>query len=185
MTSLTTPSLFVAIDLEFNQPSGTLIQVGAVVGDTHSGSVIDRFCELCNPGEPLEPRIAKLCHIDPLELQQARPLPEVFESFTHWLNPYNGQRHLNPLTWGGADGHSLCEHAQREPGALFGRRWLDVKTLYTGYAMAQGQKGFGGLASALKVVGLRFQGQKHNAADDAANTFHMFCRLLALMRRDA
>lgn len=178
------PTLFLALDLEFNQPSGALIQVGAVLGDLDSGQVRARFCELVNPGEPLEPRIAKLCGIDAGALAAAEPLESVFEAFETWLGQFGDARHLNPLTWGGSDAHTLCERAGK-PTDMFGRRWLDVKTMFTAYCMAQGGAGVGGLANAMKHVGLRFQGKKHNAADDAANTFLMFRRLLELMRRPA
>lgn len=152
-----------------------------MLGDLPSGQIRARFCELVNPEEPLEPRIAKLCGINPAALSQAAPLATVYSAFEAWLTPYNAERHLNPLTWGGSDAHTLCEKAG-QPSDLFGRRWLDVKTLFTGYCMANGEGGVGGLANAMRHVGLRFQGKKHNAADDAANTFWMFRRLLELMR---
>lgn len=176
------PNLFVAVDLEFNQPSGALIQVGAVIGDVRTGTEVARFCSLVNPNEDLNPRIEELCRISPVELSAASSLSEVFERFQAWLTPFDAERHLNPLTWGGADGHTFCEKAG-QPAVVFGRRWIDVKTLFTGYSLANGRPGHGGLASSMRAVGLRFQGQKHNAADDAANTFLMFHRLLQLLKR--
>lgn len=173
------PPLLLALDLEMNQPSGRIIQIGAVVGDRLTGKVVSHFAVLTHPGEPLEQRIAKLCGIRPQELETAGSLEEGFAAFERWLQPFDEQRTLNPLTWGGGDTLELCRqlgHGQRH----FGRRWLDVKTVFTAYQMARGEVGFGGLARALTKVGLRFEGRKHNAADDAKNTFYMWHRLSQL-----
>jgi inhibitor of KinA sporulation pathway (predicted exonuclease) len=171
---------YVALDLEFNQPSQRIIQVGAVIGRVATGQVLNRFSVYVNPDEPLSPKIADLCGIAPGVLEIAGDLAEAYEHLENWLAPYAGERRLNPLTWGGADAHMLLEALGYNDGStgLFGRRWVDVKTVYTAWQDAQGLPATGGLASSMKRLGLAFQGRQHDAADDALNTFRMYARLI-------
>jgi len=181
---LTCRPLLLALDLEFNQPSGTIIQVGAALGDMQTSVIVDKFSALVNPGEPLEPRIAKLCGIREAELTGAGTLEQAYQGLMAWLAPYEAQRELNPLTWGGEDAHTLCEKVG-VPATPFGRRWIDAKTVYVTLCFAQGRAGRGGLAHALTKLGLAFEGKKHNARDDAVNTLRAYFRMLALLRGPA
>ena len=52
-----------SLDLELNQPSGKIIQIGAVVGDTETGEITQRLRIYVNPGEPIAPFITELCAI--------------------------------------------------------------------------------------------------------------------------
>lgn len=175
---------YVALDLEFNQPSQRIIQVGAVIGRIDSGEVLSRFSVFVNPEEPLSPRISELCGITPETLAVAGTLPQAYEQLTDWLAPFAQERRLNPLTWGGADAHTLRDALGYDDGSvgLFGRRWVDVKTVFTAWQDAQGLSPNGGLAPSMKRMGLVFQGRKHNATDDALNTFRMYVRLLQALR---
>jgi inhibitor of KinA sporulation pathway (predicted exonuclease) len=65
---------------------------------------------------------------------------------------------------------------------LFGRRWIDCKTLYVSRCFARGEKHQAGLAKAMTKVGLRFDGRKHNAMDDAINTFFLYCKLIGELK---
>jgi inhibitor of KinA sporulation pathway (predicted exonuclease) len=60
----------------------------------------------------------------------------------------------------------------------FGRRFIDVKTVFISYQWANNFKHQAGLANALTKLSLNFQGKKHNAKDDAKNTFLIFHELL-------
>ena len=51
------------LDLELNQPSGKIIQIGAVVGDTDNGDILDRYRAYVDPGEPLQQFIIDLTGI--------------------------------------------------------------------------------------------------------------------------
>lgn len=173
-----------ALDLEFNQPSQRIIQVGAVIGRVDTGEVLSRFSVFVNPEEPLAEHISELCGIAPGVLETAGSLPEAYQHLTAWLAMFADERRLNPLTWGGADAHNLRDAVGLDDGStgLFGRRWVDVKTVYTAWQDAQGQQSTGGLAPSMKRMGLAFQGRKHDAADDALNTFRMYARLLQVIR---
>ena len=45
--------LIVALDLELNQPSRRIVQIGAVLGNVRTGSVVSQFDVKVDPGEPL------------------------------------------------------------------------------------------------------------------------------------
>jgi hypothetical protein len=45
--------LIVALDLEMNQPSGRVVQIGAVLGNVRTGEVVSQLDLKVNPGEPL------------------------------------------------------------------------------------------------------------------------------------
>lgn len=176
-------SVYVALDLEMNQPSGRIIQLGLAVGNVATGELLGTFSRYVNPGEALSAHVAELCHVDAATLATAPSLDEAFASLSEWLAPHAPHRQLNPLTWGGADAQSLREQlGATEESWPFGRRWVDVKTAFVAYQNSRGVNHFGGLANSMRKVGLKFEGQKHNAQDDAVNTWRMYVRLLELIR---
>jgi len=172
--------LIVALDLELNQPSGRVVQIGAVLGNLRAGKVVSQFDVKVNPGEPFSLRIAELTGISPHEIESARGLAEAGQALAAWLAPRDSVRLLNPLTWGGGDTETLRSQLGVESERwIFGRRWIDVKTLYVAWRMAQGKDISGGLARAMTKLGLSFRGRKHDALDDSLNTFRMYRALLA------
>ena len=94
---------------------------------------------------------------------------------------------VNCITWGGGDSQELLgQLTANNPeftGWCFGRRWLDAKSIYVSYRLANGLPIQGGLAKSMTKVGLKFEGQKHNALDDSENTFRMYCTLLWKMKQ--
>ena len=172
------PELLVSIDLEMNQPSGKIIQVGCALHDRNTGLPVEMFFRFVNPGEPLDDRIAKLTGTTQDDLDRAGTLNDVYQQLVSWIAPYDEKRALNPLTWGGGDAECLRDQLGLDGERwLFGRRWIDVKTLYTCWRWANGHAGDGGLARAMTKMGLRFEGRKHNALDDAINTFRIYSKL--------
>jgi inhibitor of KinA sporulation pathway (predicted exonuclease) len=176
--------LIVALDLELNQPSERIVQIGAVLGNVRTGEVVSHFDAKVNPGEPFSSRIAELTGLSALELESAPSLAVAGEALATWLTARDSVRILNPLTWGGGDTVILREQlGLSEERWMFGRRWIDVKTLYVAWRMAHDREISGGLAKAMTKLGLAFQGRKHNALDDALNTFRMYRALLAEFRK--
>jgi inhibitor of KinA sporulation pathway (predicted exonuclease) len=177
--------LIVALDLELNQPSGRIVQIGAVLGNVRSGEIVSHFDAKVNPGEPFSSRIAELTGLNALEVESAPSVAVAGEALVAWIRPRDSVRILNPLTWGGGDTVALREQlGLSEERWIFGRRWIDVKTLYVAWRMAHYQEISGGLAKAMTKVGLAFQGRKHDALDDALNTFRMYRALLAEFRKN-
>ncbi|HEY1890024.1 MAG TPA: 3'-5' exonuclease [Steroidobacteraceae bacterium] len=173
----------VSLDLEFNQPSGRIIQIGAVLGRVSTGEVISLFETKVNPGEPLSDMIAALTGIDADELDAAPDIFTAGRNLAIWLRQWDSVRQLNPLTWGGGDTQVLrTELGVNDERWLFGRRWIDVKTLYGAWRTAQGKEGAGALAKSMERLGMTFVGRPHNALHDSLNTFTTFRALLAEFR---
>lgn len=171
--------LIVAIDLELNQPSNKIIQIGAVIGDLRSGEVVSSFSTFADPGEQLSAEIVKLTSIKQSDVDGAGALLDAYGSLVEWMAPYSELRQREALTWGGGD----TTHLFQQLGApfdqwVFSRRWTDAKTVFSAWRMAQGRPWDGGLARAMTKLGLVFEGRKHHALDDARNTFRIFYRLL-------
>jgi inhibitor of KinA sporulation pathway (predicted exonuclease) len=179
-------NLLVALDLEMNQPSGRIIQIGAVLGNIETGEIVSKFDAKVNPGETLTPEIVALTRIKQVDVDAAPALAEAYQALLAWLAPYEDLRVLNPITWAGGDTEAIREQLGLEiEGWAFGRRWIDAKTLYVAWRMAQGKDIAGGLARAMTKLGLAFQGQKHNALDDAKNTFRIYRALLQEFQKNA
>ena len=172
-----------ALDLEMNQPSGKIIQIGAVIGDTDTGEISQRLRIYVNPGEPIAPFITELCDITQKEIDdQGIPLYDAYLQLKEFHLKYS--TFLNCLTWGGGDSQAIYDQLtldQRDEGC-FGRRWIDAKTIYVSEQIARGQPVQGGLAKVMTKYNLKFNGRKHDALDDAENTFRLYHDMLVRMR---
>lgn len=172
-----------SFDLEMNQPSGTIIQVGYVVGDTDTGEILNRGCHNIYCEEEIAPRIELLTGVTQHDVNKGISLVDMYKILVDVHQKYNCFR--NPLTWGGGDSHELKTQLRvagvKDPH-LFGRRWIDAKTLYVSYRLANGKPPQGGLAKAMLRLGLKFDGRKHNAGDDAYNTFLIYLKLLKFFK---
>lgn len=175
------------LDLEHNQPSGKICQIGAVVGDTKTGEISQRLRIYINPGEPIAQYITDLCGITQIQIdQEGVSLEKGYEQLKDFHRKHS--EFMNPVTWGGGDSEVL--HQQLGPTVnddwCFGRRWIDAKTLVVSQMIAKEDKIYsGGLASAMKRFNLKFQGRKHDALDDAENTFKIYHHMLYLMRHES
>jgi inhibitor of KinA sporulation pathway (predicted exonuclease) len=164
---------FLSLDLELNQPTESIIQVGAAVFDIFSGEIKEtiRVYVSLPSSEELSPFITKLTGITKEDLEtKGVSLKEAYKNLVNLHTKYSCQKNL--ITWGGGDSQ-LLERDLRllaEDQYAFGRRWIDVKTAHQFYCMRHGISTRGGLAKSLTRVGLRFKGKKHDAMDDAINT---------------
>jgi len=79
--------LVVALDLEMNQPSERIVQIGAVLGNVRTGEVVSQFDAKVNPGEPFSSRIAELTGISALELEGAPSLAVAGNGLAAWVHP--------------------------------------------------------------------------------------------------
>jgi inhibitor of KinA sporulation pathway (predicted exonuclease) len=176
--------IFLAIDLEMNQPSGKIIQIGACVGNIATGQILDKLSIFVNPGEPIVPFITELTGITDDDVRNAGTLEEAYNRVKKMHANYDC--FVNPITWGGGDDRELLKQLKEEnphfEGWCFGRRHIDTKTLFVSWRFANGQPIQGGLARSMTKVGLAFRGQKHDGCDDAVNTFYMYCAMLKLLK---
>lgn len=176
-------SVLVALDLEMNQPSGAIIQVGLAVGDLQTGACLGMLDVLVRPNEPLAPYIVELCGITDAMLDaDGVSLAQAHARMLQFLAPFAATRQLNPLTWGGGDSDTLRRQLGEDGETwTFGRRWIDTKTVYMAWQHAHGRDAKGGLRSSMKQMGLKFEGRAHTAAADAWNTFRMYRTLTQRM----
>lgn len=168
-----------------NQPSGKIVQIGAVVGDTMTGSVTNRLKIYINPGEPIAPFITELCGITQAQIdREGIPLDAAYTILKDFHVKHS--TFMNPLTWGGADSQELFDQLDPEirKDWCFGRRWIDAKTVFVSRMIAkQDRIESGGLSSSMSKLNLKFQGRKHDAQDDAENTFKVYYHMLQLIRQ--
>jgi inhibitor of KinA sporulation pathway (predicted exonuclease) len=175
-----------SLDLELNQPSGTIIQVGAVVGNLKSGEILEEYLCHIKTTEEISEYITKLTGIRQEDVNQGYSLQLAYEQLISLYERNGCSNRGCTLTWGGGDVDSVRQTLglknynvkPTEDTFYFGRRWLDVKTVFISYQWAKGLKHQAGLAKALLRLGLNFKGRKHNARDDARNTFLIFRELI-------
>lgn len=173
-----------SFDLELNQdPSGAkIIEIGACVGDTATGEVLESYSAFVNPQQKLVEEIIVLTSITQQQVDLAGTLQEAYLGMEAMAKKHDCQR--MPIVWGAGDGYAL----KRELGASIpwslGRRELDVKAVFQAYQMAKEEKVQAGLAKALTRLGLAFKGRKHRAIDDAINTFVIYYALLKKFKQD-
>ena len=171
---------FLALDLESNQPSGKIIQVGIAIGDKNTrfeDYVVRKW--YIDPQEPISEFINDLTGITDADIRAesyshdyvARELSELIKEHKCFVSP---------VQWGGGDSVELlaefCKNHVDFPH--FGRRWIDVKTFYTYLMLTRGKAPSGGLASAMSHFKLHFKGAAHRADVDAQNTLALFFKLL-------
>ncbi|PCI45854.1 MAG: hypothetical protein COB41_00250 [Proteobacteria bacterium] len=172
-----------SLDLEFNQPSESIIQIGAVVGNLSTGDILEELQIEINAKETLAPFIIKLTGISQDEVDNGETLLEGYNKLKDMFIRHDCFR--NCLTWGGGDSQLLRSQLDLDDEMfLFGRRWIDAKTLFVSHCFANDIKHQSGLAKSLTRVGLAFKGSKHNAKDDALNTFIIYRRLLGALHNN-
>ncbi len=169
-----------SLDLEMNQPSGTIIQVGVAVGDIYTGEVVDWMSTYIKCNEQLNPEIIQLTGVTQENVNNGVSLLDAYSEVKRMHDKYNCFR--NALTWGGGDTQELWKQLGQPKDWCLGRRWLDTKTVFQAYCTANDIKAQSGLAKSMTKLGLRFQGRKHDAKDDAVNTFRIYRELVLRMK---
>lgn len=171
-----------SLDLELNQPSNTIIQVGYVIGNLETGEILERVRSYVRVSELINPYIIQLTGItDEDIMRRGESLQDVYKRLAFLHTKHKCFR--NALTWGGGDSSELRQALNLDVVEYaLGRRWIDAKTLYVSRAIARKGTYQAGLAKAMGKLGLSFEGQKHDALDDAHNTFHIYRRLLEDLR---
>jgi inhibitor of KinA sporulation pathway (predicted exonuclease) len=170
--------IFTSLDLEMNQPSGKIIQVGAVVGNMETGEILERLSIFVNPEEELNPAIIALTKIKQEQVDSAGTLEEAYR-----LLKVMHEKHksfVNSVVWGGGDSLELLQQLRKEnpnfQGWCFGRRWIDTKTLYISWRISQKKPPAGGLSRAMKNVGMSYFCKKRSdiAALQSTALFHSY-----------
>ena len=167
----------ISLDMEYEQPCQTIIQVGVIVGNLKTGEILEEYCEHVKSTLLLSEYIKKLTGIKQRDIDNGISLPEIYEDLKNLHEKYKCFR--NCITWGGGDSQDLRNSLNLDDEMfLFGRRWIDVKTVFISYMFSKGESHKSGLAKSLLRLGMQFKGKKHNAKDDALNTFLIYRELL-------
>ncbi|MBN8555436.1 MAG: exonuclease domain-containing protein [Deltaproteobacteria bacterium] len=181
------PTIFTSLDLELNQPSGKIIQIGAAIGHLMTGEIIEKLSCFIKIDEALDERIIKLTGITESDLASGVSLEEGYVQLS--AIHLKHKAFMNPIVWGGGDSIAVRRELEekdqdffKERAFCFGRRWIDIKTIYQMYRFANGLKMQSGLSKSLGRLGLQFKGKKHNALDDATNTFFLASKLIERLK---
>lgn len=178
---------FIALDLELNNapdnstPNPKIIQVGVAVGNmemTPDQYITKKW--YLDPREPIFPFITELTGISDSDIEQySVSRAECAIELSEFIIKH--QPFTNPITWGGGDSSGLLSEFKSRDIHFphFGRRWIDVKTIYTYLQWAKGKNtAKSSLNSALNAFKMKFDGEQHRADNDAKNTLALFFRML-------
>ena len=169
---------FIGLDLELNQPSGKIIEIGIAIGNPTDG-ILKNTHWYIDPGEPIDESIVELTGItDEVIEMDSTPLHVVAEQLTTIFATY--EPFPNPVQWGGGDADILRKEFSLLgfDCKLFGRRHIDVKTIYSFLQISRGRSITGGLKGCMDRYGMKFFGAPHHALDDARNTLEFYFKLL-------
>ena len=182
---------YLSIDLELNsKQDGTtprIIQVGVSVGSPVMPDDIKTFSWYLDPQEPITPFIQQLTGItDEIIKEKSVSHETVAQELGNIIT--ENECFVNPIVWGGGEKNDATELKDefRERGInfpFFGRRVIDVKTLYVFNQMVQGKTPSGGLRKSMISYGLDFIGTSHRAEIDAENTLRFFFYFLNKQRK--
>ncbi|MGH8083529.1 MAG: exonuclease domain-containing protein, partial [Lysobacter sp.] len=143
-----------------------IIEIGAVMVETQSLSVVDEFQSFVRPVR--HPRLTAFCtrltSIRQADVDAAPGFGEMLAAFKPWLYRYPD---FVWGSWGDYDLHQLQQDCDfhRLPNPI-GAPHRNIKRLF---AQAQGLEKKPGLGEAVRMAGLAFAGTHHRGIDDARN----------------
>jgi inhibitor of KinA sporulation pathway (predicted exonuclease) len=177
-----------SLDLEMNQPSKKIIQVGACVFKPRNCEIVEKFMVYVNPHEPIgtvEPHnIVGLTGITDAHVAQGTSVEKAYELLRELSQKHKCM--MNPVVWGSgvfSDSSELYKQGGSKEPNFMGHRVTDAKTLYQSWRMIDNKKVKGGLENAMIELGLEFEGRAHDALADAINTARVWCKLSDALKR--
>jgi len=174
---------FISLDIEFNQPTCTIIQIGAVIFNKNTGEIVDRFSKVIHTSERITPYIEELTGISQEQVDNGVDLKKAYIELCAFKKKH--KTHKQTVTWGTGDVKALKEQVTKvyansgeELVWEFGLRDYDVKTIFQAMRLSKGERTKAGLGTAMEILGLKFEGRAHDALVDAENTATVFLHLL-------
>ena len=183
---------YFSLDLELNsKQDGTtprIIQVGVSVASPVMPDDIKTYSWYLDPQEKITDFISNFTGItDEIIKEKSVPHETVAQELGNIIT--ENKCFVNPVLWGGNNSINDATELKdefRERGIdfpFFGRRVIDVKTLYVFNQMVQGKTPSGGLRKSMISYGLDFIGTSHRAEIDAENTLRFFFYFLNKQRK--
>lgn len=179
--------IVVSLDLEFNQPSGKIIELGYTIGNIYTGEILLNKGLIVNCNENLSEYIIKLTSITQNDVANGSTLSQAYEEFLKDCEKFNC--HRQPIVWGSGDVRALKQQIYEIESSILERNWkfgfteMNVKNIVQAFLLSKKMKSQGGLAKSLIKFGLKFKGVKHRAKDDSANTFLLYVELLRRLEK--
>lgn len=171
----------VCVDLELNQPTRKILQIGAVCFQPDNGKIVETFNQFVNPGEAISPQIVSLTGITD---EIVKDSPNIVEAACYF-NSFKNKLQINPIgiVWGaGASNDISMIFEESGVESSFRSRIIDVKAVFQMLANASGAhlRQQTGLKRACEVLNLGWDstyGEPHNALADAYNTYRVYMLL--------
>jgi len=163
-----------SVDLEMEQPSNEIIQIGVCKFNEQTGEIVGKFNRFIKLGRPLSEYIKKLTSIKDEDLDGGTTLKQAYLDLVEFTQDCNFQQ---AIVWGNGDMYTLKQQLNNEVEWVYGSRVMDVKSLHQFIGPLKGLNRSGGLAKVLTKYGLKFQGSAHLATDDAENTALLYLKL--------
>ena len=185
-------SKVLSLDLEMNY-TGKIIQLGYVIADVRSNNILIDRCIYVNPYEKLGVlnngiHITDYTGITQEDVDCAPFLDHAYLLMCEDIKALNVSKTC--IQWGDGFQDNKGDHdAIRQQLGLswdefvFRPRAWDVKSQYQIYQAFRNNRVVGGVAAALRTLGLEFIGREHNALDDALNTYRIFYELGIKMKK--
>ena len=176
----------IAMDLELNQLNGKprIIEIGFAVAEIESRKIIEKKSFLVNPMEEITPYINTLTSISQSMVCDRPALGGVYLEIKEWIAQFQYRRQV--VEWGAGDSWALKkelrDHGITDDDWIFGYTSINVKTINQAIRESKGMGLQGGLAKSMNLYGLRYDGTKHRAHDDALNTMRLYLRFLECLQ---
>lgn len=171
---------FISLDLELNQPSNKIIQVGVAIGNItqkEEDYIVKKW--YIDPKEPIDDFIVNLTGITDSDIRSysvshntvAKELTDLIKEHQPWLNP---------IVWGYDDAGALRREFENNHVDFkhFGGRWIDVKTIHNFMMFSKEDSPKGNLPEAMRKYQFNFSGSQHRADVDALNTLSFYFSLM-------
>jgi inhibitor of KinA sporulation pathway (predicted exonuclease) len=187
---------FISVDIEANQPTNSIIQIGAAAFDTDSKKPhepVDTFNLYVDPVEEVNWDIDLRGGLTLIQLlgedfktkwdKSRVPKDSAFESFWHWCKEVQCGKKF--VQWGRGDVYELTRQS-KEVGVNYPQRITEVnlKRLYQFFyqpALRLKNKP-AGLSFACQQLEIEFQGRAHDALVDATNTGVLAVKMYQIIR---
>ncbi len=175
------PYDLIIFDVESNQPSGKIIEIGAVRLSRTFVLETPGFQSFVNPQEPITKDIIELCQLDQDTLNKIENSPNITAVVK------------DMYTWGTQTGKNVClaswgnydvsELHRQAPTCQFRRKAIDIKSILAWESARYGLKTTNSLSASCDVFGVSILKPQHRAYPDALTTAKLLQEVWAMHKR--